>query len=204
MTPINSGDYPAGKPARDVLLGGLGFDASGHRGGGVNSPITVTLPTGALLLRLHKKTEPGERSGEFGAWWFTAHEFDRISSYFGVSWDLLIQDRQKGRSMLHGVLALLSEWYGGSAGQIGLVKVVRLKSPLLALYGEGAPANAAGYDRTLKPVTLQDGKTARQIYIHQCWDYSAAMVPVGGNGNYPVDDLPKVVATASWSKLPFE
>jgi len=87
----------------------------------------------------------------------------------------LIPGRAQGRSGLHGTLALLTEWYGGSPDQLFHINVVRLTEPLFACYGPGAPANSDGYARSLKPVRMKDGDPARQVYIHQCWKYQSAM-----------------------------
>jgi hypothetical protein len=174
--PINDADYPDGQAGQEAKLGALGFDASGHRGGGIERPIVVTLPANAVLLRLYKPVlNKGDTPGDFGAWWFTPFEYRRICDYFGVDGSALVQGRSAGASALHGVLALLHEWYGGDPAQLSYINAVRLKAPLLASYGSGAPANTDGYGRTLKPVRLTGGTSARQVYIHKCWQYQAAM-----------------------------
>ena len=173
----NDADFPGGQPGRDLLLAAMGYDGSGHRGGGIERPRVELLPAGAMLIRFYKPVEAaGEHPGDFGAWWFTPHEYRRICDYFGVDGRALIVDRSAGRSGLHGVLALLHEWYGGSPAQLALVNAVRLKSPLRCCYGPGAPANADRYARTLKPVRLGNGQAARQVYLHRAWMYQDAMV----------------------------
>lgn len=173
---VNDTDYPGGQPSQEVRLAALGFDGSGHRGGGIDRPRTVTLPDNSVLLRFYKPVEKaGEYPGDFGSWWFTPHEYRRICGYFGVDGRALVVGRSSGKSGLHGVLVLLKEWYGGSPQQLAYVNAVRLKAPFLACYGPGAPANSDGYGRTLKPALLTDGTPARQVYIHQCWTYQASM-----------------------------
>ncbi|MEM9428382.1 MAG: hypothetical protein AAGA32_02685 [Pseudomonadota bacterium] len=171
----NDADYPGGQPTREVKLAALGFSGSGHRGGGISHLHVKTLPKGTVLLRFYKPVGAGENPGDFGAWWFTPHELRRICAYFGVDGRALIVGRSSGKSGLHGVLALLHEWYGGAPTQLSYVNAVKLTAPLWACYGPGAPANADGYARTMKPVRLADGAPARQVYIHQCWLYQSVM-----------------------------
>ena len=174
---INDADYPNGQPNQDVKLAAMGFDGSGHRGGGIDRLQVQLLPMNAVLLRLHKPVEnAGDHPGDFGTWWFTPYEYHRICGHFGVDGSLLVASRAQGKSALHGTLALLQEWYGGSSSQLSYVNAVRLKEPLWACYGPGAPANSDGYARTLKPVKLSGGTSARQIYIHQAWNYQTSMV----------------------------
>lgn len=176
---LNAGDFPASQPSQEVKLKALGFDESGHRGGGILQPRAVTLPTDAVILRLYKPVEKaGEYPGAYGSWWFTPHEYRRLCDHFGVDGRALIPGRSTGRSALHGVLALMKEWYDDSPNQLAYLNAVRLTQPLFACYGAGAPGNSDGYARTLKPVTLSDGQTARQIYIHQCWLYQTALQPL--------------------------
>ncbi|MCF7699915.1 hypothetical protein [Loktanella sp. M215] len=173
---INDADYPDGQPSNEVKLKALGFDASGHRGGGIERPQVKVLPTNTVLLRFHNPVlKVGDLPGDFGAWWFTPFELSRICDYFGVNGSALIVDRSSGKSALHGILALLREWYEGSPTQLSYVNAVRLKDPFLVCYGEGAPANTQGYARTLKPIKLGGSRPARQIYIHNCWNYQASM-----------------------------
>ncbi|WP_268747001.1 hypothetical protein [Sulfitobacter mediterraneus] len=35
--PINDADYPDGQAGQEAKLGALGFDTSGHRGGGIGA-----------------------------------------------------------------------------------------------------------------------------------------------------------------------
>lgn len=174
---INDADYPNGQPNQEVELAALGFDdVSGHRHGGIVRPQVKFLPVNTVLLRFHKPvSKVGDHPGDFGAWWFTPFEFTHICDHFGVDGRALIVDRSSGKSALHGVLALLHEWYGSSPTQLSYVNAVRLEKPFLACYGEGAPANAHDYARTLKPIGLGGSRPARQIYIHNCWKYQASM-----------------------------
>lgn len=172
---VNKTDYPGGAPTKEVRLTALGYDGRGHRGGGIVDPKAHLIPVGAVLLRLYMPSAAGRPPGDFGAWWFTPHEYDRICDYFGVDGRALIQGRADGKSALHGVLALLNEWYGNANTQLSYVNAVSTTAPIWCCYGPGAPANLDGYKRTLKPVRLSDGSSARQIYIHQCWLYAAAM-----------------------------
>ncbi|MFT6675941.1 MAG: hypothetical protein ACJAVM_002138 [Sulfitobacter sp.] len=206
---MNDADYPDGQPAQDVTLGAMGFDATGHRGGGIERPQVQTLPKNAVLLRLYKPVlKKGEFPGDFGTWWFTPFEYRRICDHFGVDGSVLVAGRAGGKSALHGVLALLQEWYGGSPAQLSYINAIRLKEPLLACYGAGAPANADGYTRTLKPIRLGNGSAARQVYIHKCWDYQSAMerlLPANASTDSVLGASggpPKTIASAP--RLPFE
>ena len=172
---LNAADYPDLQPSTDVKLSALGFDSAGHRGGGILQPRVVTLPKGAVLLRLHKPVESaGEREGDFGQW-CTPYEYRRLGDRFGVDGQALVPGRSVGKSALHGAFALMHEWYDNSPNQLTYLNVVRMKEPLFACYGSGAPGNSDGYTRTLKPIVMQDRQTARQVYIHKCWEYQYAL-----------------------------
>jgi hypothetical protein len=174
--PINDADYPSGQPTPDTKLAAMGFDPSGHRGGGIDNPQVQILPMNTIMLRLYKpKFQATDNPGDFGEWWFTPFEYHRICDYFGVDGRALIVDRSKGKSALHGVLALLSEWYKGSPEQLSYLNAVRLKEPIVACYGSGAPGNADDYARTLRPIKISGGKSARQVFIYQCWKYSGSL-----------------------------
>jgi len=96
---INDADYPNGQAGQEAKLGALGFDASGHRGGGIERPIVVTLPANAVLLRLYRPVlNKGDTPGDFGAWWFTPFEYRRICDYFGVDGSALVRGRSAGAS----------------------------------------------------------------------------------------------------------
>jgi hypothetical protein len=168
-------DLDYGTAQKSAELGAMGYDKDGHRGGGIDNPRLVKLKEKAIHMRLYMPPEPGKPLGDFGEWWITPFEYRRICNYFGVDGRALLPGRHKGRSAFHGVLALLKEWYGNSPAQLCYVNVVELNSPLAAYYGCGAPANTENYARTLKPVRLENGTPARQVYIHQCWKYKSAM-----------------------------
>lgn len=197
-----NGDYfPGGKPTRDVLLAARGFAADGSRSGGIKLGGPVTIPAGAALLRLYNK------QNDFGEWWMTPYELSLIFDYFAVDPVLLAAGRGNGRSQLHGLFALLAEWYNGDPGQLGRFHVATACTPLVAMYGEGDCASTAGYGRTLKPAQLTVGtsqRAARQIFLPHAWEYKAdfALVPMS---NTATDTgLASVLTTIRWSRLPFE
>ncbi len=163
----NEDQFPGGRPGRNVLLGGLGL--AGNGGGGLGAGAqTVRLPAGTHLFRIYYKPD------DFGEWWFTPHELARIRGHFGLSMEALMAGRKTGRSMMHGVLALLGEWYGHSPAQLSRFHLAVTTKPLNALYGCGREAWSEDFSRTLKPVRLDGGKTARQVYLPRAWTYRDA------------------------------
>jgi hypothetical protein len=181
---VNDADFDDGKMAPEVWSGALGYKGT-HRGGGIINPQVHVLPVKTVLLRLYKKPLPGdEYPGDYGPWWFTPFEYKSACAHLGVDGRALIVGRAGGKSALHGIFATLSEWYDGSPHQLACVNAVELTQPFRACYGHGAPANSLGYvateklKGTMKPMLLAGNKSARQLYLHRCFDYKHAMKPL--------------------------
>lgn len=179
-----------------------GFSSDGVRSGGLRQDAKqVTIPAGAVLFRLY------QRPDDFGCWWFTSAEYLRIQSYFGVSQDILLEGRDSGKSALHGVLALLSEWYwnehrASERAQLLRLHIVRLIFPLYAMYGQGDIALSER--QILKPVLLDGQKGARQIYLPQAKAYRTALALLPGSGSETDTQLHRLALLYSKKQLEFE
>lgn len=168
----NEASFPGGDIPRDMYLSASGFGRS-SRSGGLKNAKLINLPRGAVLVRFHDGAKP------YGPWWITPYELERISRYFGVDGPTLLADRGRGKSALHGCLALLSEWYGHRSDQLARLTTIRLTKPFYAVYGEGYPAIRNDHS-TLKPVVLDNNATARQLFLPDLSYYKAdfaVMVP---------------------------
>jgi hypothetical protein len=197
----NASLFPGGSPTTEVRLRGLGYAADGSRSGGiVFGARTVMVPVGSYLARLYHK------DGDFGEWWFTPHEYARAKAYFGVAGDVLSQGRAGGRSAMHGLFALLSEWYGkdGNADQLSRFHVVCTRAPVQAMYGEGDVATTADFGRTLKPIRLENGKAPRQLFLPSAWDYKEAFAVLTAPGNNTDSGLDRALGALPDQVLPFE
>jgi hypothetical protein len=134
----------------------------------------VTIPQGAVILRLHKPIEgPDEKPSDFGDWWFTPYQLRAICDKNGNARNLIV-GRADANSPIHRALALLGEWYRDSKNQLSYLNVVRLTEPLLACYGPGTVASSKDGRREIHPELMHNGKPARQIYIHNCSEYQSA------------------------------
>lgn len=197
--------FPGGAATQDVKLSALNLHDTSSAGGLKPSARIVTIPPGALLLRLFR---PSSGRVDFGHWWFTPYEYTRVAGHFGVDPAILADGRAEGRSALHGALALLSEWYGGEDSQLSLFHAAKTKSPMYAYYGEGDAASTKGYGRVIKPIRLSDGKggysSARQIFLPDPWTYRDSFELLTGDGGSTDYALPRLVGGQNWTKLPFE
>lgn len=199
----NQAWFPAGKPTTDVLLRSRGFDARGNRSGGLKiGSAVVTIPAGTTLLRLYRWP------GELGDWWFTPHEYRRIQDYFAISGAGLVEGRAGGKSALHAMLLLLSEWYGDSPDQLAYFHVAILREPLLAMYGEGDVATNANYSLTLKPIAIDQiggwARGARQLFLPDANQYRGAFDLQPQASNVTDIGLDRAVAGLGNQRLSFE
>ena len=72
-------------------MGALGYNASRHRGDGIERPHIKVLSINTVLLRLHNPAKKvGGQSGDFGEWLCTPFEFRCICHRFGVDGSALI------------------------------------------------------------------------------------------------------------------
>lgn len=142
---------------------------------------------------------------DFGEWWFTPFELNRVARYFGVDLSHMTPGRTEGRSALHGALGLLSEWYRGSADQLSLFHAVKTRVPIYAMYGEGDVATTTGYGRTIKPIRLNGGGAARQVFLPKPWTYAKHFARITAPTGADTDSgLMAAVMQMGGQKLPFE
>lgn len=201
--------FPDGQPGTDVLLAARGFDENpdsdtyGQRSGGLcPGARVVTIPVDAILCRLYL------RDGDFGEWWFTPHEFRRLFDHFGLDMvtgsDRMTAGRAKGRSGLHGALALLSDWYKGSAAQLSRFHLVRTREPVQAMYGPGDVAVSGDQTTALKPFRLGDGQPPRQLFLPRAWTYRDSFEELRQSGGDTDSGLARALAGLPRVRLPFE
>lgn len=203
----NESHFPGGQPTRETRLSALNLNDTSSGGGLTFSAKAITLPVGAVILRLFMP-KPGRP--DFGEWWFTPFAFKRLANYFGVDASMMTGARGEGRSALHGAFGLLSEWYdaGGSgpnATQLSRFHEVKITQPTYAMYGEGDVATTTGYGRQIKPLKLDGGGTARQLFLPKPWEYMSAfnaLTPATGGDSDTM--LAPTAARHAAQKLPFE
>lgn len=206
----NASYFPGGRPTTDVLLKARGFAADGSRSGGIKLGGPVSVPGGALLLRLY-----GGSDG-IGDWWLTPYELTLIIKAMGVDTAALAVGRADGKSALHGLFGLLLEWYRKNPAddteppnplQIGRFIVARTGMGLSAMYGEGDVATRADFARTLKPAQIIVGgvqRAARQLFFPNARDYRTAFNVIAQSDSSTDTGLMSVLASQNWTRLSFE
>jgi len=140
------------------ILAAKGFARDGNKQGGIDRPTAITIPSGAILIRLYDTQKDHD-----GRWWVTPSELRLIMAHAGH--DSLDVGRGVGESLLHKAFAVLGDWQSMTQFRLSI-----FKANFSAYYGEGAAAVDSNRknSRNVEPLRLMDSKGQffpRQIFI---------------------------------------
>ena len=179
-----------------AYLEARGFSATGERTGGILQPREVLIPASSVLFRLYD----GVVAGPNGRWWTTPHELDVLLRSAGHT--RLDLGAVEGRSLLHGLLAVIPEW----GNKLTFCTAIQLALPLGAYYGESDDATLGATGGRKAGWVLVDGKQrrARQLFIPGFAAVESAATIRIVSGVQTGTNLPRMLAQRGTSPLHFE
>lgn len=166
-------NFFAGSDATGSYLSARGFNAAGDKSGGIVAPTIVELPAGAIIVRLYHAV-----GREFGEWWSTVSELQKVFGYFGRTGVAAATGRPEGKGILQATLAIRHDWGGNSPDHLGRFICAETTDVVRAYFGPGDDAPSADKKQVQKAVRIlapdDTQMRFRQLFLPQCWKYQNA------------------------------